>query len=495
MPPINVFKVEPLSFELSRPGRVGYSLPDDDVPAAPLPDNLLRAAPPEGMPEMSELEVVRHFTRLSDENYAIDHGFYPLGSCTMKYNPRVNEDAAALPGFAAIHPLQPQETVQGALEVMHGLQEALCAITGMDAVSLQPGAGAHGELTGILMIRAYHHSKGETDRNIILVPDSAHGTNPATATTSGYKIVSLKSNERGTVDLEQLSANLSDKVVGMMLTVPNTVGLFEPDILEISERVHRAGGQMYGDGANLNALVGHVRHGDLGFDVMHINLHKTFTTPHGGGGPGSGPVAVKAHLAPFRPGPVVERDGEGEGAVYRLVMPERSIGRVKAFYGNGGMFWRAYTYIRHLGLPGLKMVSENAVLNANYLRVMLEDTYWLPYHQHCMHEVVLSGRKLATETGVKTLDIAKRLMDYGFHAPTVYFPLIVPEALMIEPTETEGKETLDRFIAAMKAIAEEARTDPDLVHGAPHDTKYGRFDEVGAAREPNLRWRPPADEG
>jgi glycine dehydrogenase subunit 2 len=477
-------------FDLSYPGRVGFSLPADDVPATPLPESLLRDQAPQGLPEMSELEVVRHFTRLSNENYAIDHGFYPLGSCTMKYNPRVNEDVAIMPGFAAIHPLQPEETVQGALEVMYGLQEVLCQIAGMDAVSLQPGAGAHGELTGILMIRAYLQSQGDRDRDIVLVADSAHGTNPATATETGFKIVTIKSNERGTVDLEQLSANLSNKVAAMMLTVPNTVGLFEPDILEISERVHRAGGQMYGDGANLNALVGHARHGDFGFDVMHINLHKTFTTPHGGGGPGAGPVAVKAHLAPFRPGPVVVRDGAGENAVYRLMMPEKSIGRVKAFYGNGGMFWRAYTYIRHLGLAGLKEVSENAVLNANYLRAELKDTYWLPYDQFCMHEVVLSGRKLAHETGIKTLDIAKRLMDYGFHAPTVYFPLIVPEALMIEPTETEGKETLDRFIAALKSIAEEARTDPELVHGAPHSTKYGRFDEVGAAREPNLRWRP-----
>jgi glycine dehydrogenase subunit 2 len=490
MAPVNQFKVEPLMFEMSSPGRTGFSLPDDDVPATPLPAGLTREQAPEGMPELSELDVVRHFTRLSDENYSIDGGFYPLGSCTMKYNPRVHEDVAIMPGFAAIHPQQPPETVQGALEVMYGLQDALATITGMDAVALQPGAGAHGEFTGILLIRAYLLAQGERDRDTVLVPDSAHGTNPATATTAGFKIISLKSNERGVVDLEQLSANLSNKTVGMMLTVPNTVGLFEPDILEISERVHRAGGQMYGDGANLNALVGHIRPGDLGFDVMHINLHKTFTTPHGGGGPGSGPIAMKAHLAPFRPGPVIERVGEGDAAVYRPVMPEKSIGRVKAFYGNGGMFWRAYTYIRQLGLPGLRAVSENALLNANYVRVMLKDTYWLPHEQLCMHEVVLSARKLAQETGIKTLDIAKRLMDYGFHAPTVYFPLIVPEALMIEPTETESKETLDQFIAAMKAIAEEAHNDPELVHNAPHTTKYGRFDEVGAAREPNLRWRP-----
>ena len=488
MPPINVFPVEPLLFELSIPGRTGASLSNDDVPTAALPANLLRTAPPAGLPELAEVDVVRHFTRLSEENYGIDTGFYPLGSCTMKYNPRVHEDVAMLPGFAHIHPLQPIETVQGVLELMYNLQADLATISGMDAVSLQPGAGAHGEYTGILMIRAYLQSLGQGDRNVILIPDSAHGTNPATTIEAGFKMVPLKSNERGTVDLEQLSANLSNKVVAMMLTVPNTVGLFEPDILEISERMHRAGGQMYGDGANLNALVGHVRPGDLGFDVMHINLHKTFTTPHGGGGPGAGPVAVKAHLAPFRPGPVVVRQGDG----YGFAMPEKSIGRVKAFFGNAGMFYRAYTYIRSLGLEGLKHTSENAVLNANYVRAMLQDTYWLQYTQFCMHEVVLSSRKLATETGIKTLDVAKRLMDYGFHAPTVYFPLIIPEALMIEPTETEGKETLDRFIEVMKKIAEEAHTNPEIVHEAPHTTKYGRFDEVGAAREPNLRWRPAA---
>jgi glycine dehydrogenase subunit 2 len=482
-------QVEPLLFELSSTGRKGYSLPDDDVPAAPLPDaTLLREHL--DLPELSEIDVMRHFVRLSQLNYSIDSGFYPLGSCTMKYNPKVHEDVAALPGFANINPNQPAETVQGALEVMYGLQEALLAISGMDSITLQPAAGAHGEFTGILIIRAYQHSQGQEQRNIVLVPDSAHGTNPATTTSAGFKLVTLKSGADGNVDLEQLSANLNDKVVGMMLTVPSTLGLFEPNILEISERVHRAGGQMYGDGANLNALVGHIRPGDLGFDVMHINLHKTFTTPHGGGGPGAGPVAVKAHLAPFRPGPVVGRFEEAGGVVYRPVMPEQSIGRVKAFLGNFGMFNRAYTYIRHLGLPGLRRVSENAILNANYIRGRLAGTYWLPYERVNMHEVVLSSRNLKQQYGVKTMDVAKRLIDYGFHPPTVYFPLIVDEALMIEPTETESKETLDAFCDAMEAIAAEARTNADLLHHAPYTTRYGRLDEVAAAREPNLRWRP-----
>jgi glycine dehydrogenase subunit 2 len=481
--------VEPLLFELSSPGRLGVSLPEDDVPAAPLPDaGLLRERL--DLPELSEVDVMRHFVRLSQMNYSIDSGFYPLGSCTMKYNPKVHEDVAALPGFAAINPNQAPETVQGALEVMYGLQDYLMAITGMDSITLQPAAGAHGEFTGILIIRAYLQSIGQGARDTILVPDSAHGTNPATTTSAGFKMITLKSDAQGDVDLEALSANLSDKTVGMMLTVPNTLGLFEPNIREISERVHRAGGQMYGDGANLNALVGHIRPGDLGIDVMHINLHKTFTTPHGGGGPGAGPVAMKAHLAPFRPGPVVARYEEDGQVVYRPFMPEQSLGRVKAFMGNFGMFNRAYTYIRHLGLPGLKRVSENAILNANYIRGQLAGTYWLPYDRINMHEVILSSKNLKREHGIKTLDVAKRLIDYGFHPPTVYFPLIVEEALMIEPTETESKQTLDEFCAAMKAIAAEAATNPDLLNHAPHTSTFGRLDEVTAAREPNLRWRP-----
>jgi glycine dehydrogenase subunit 2 len=476
--------IEPLIFDLASPGRVGFSLPEVDMVEAPALDpNLTRQEL--DLPELSEIDVTRHFVRLSQKNYSIDTGFYPLGSCTMKYNPKVHEDVAIMPGWAQIHPYQPVESVQGALQVQYELQQMLAQISGMDAVTLQPAAGAHGEFTGILMIRAYHRSRGDMARDIILVPDSAHGTNPATAAAAGFQMVSLKSGPDGNVDLSTLEANLSDRVAGMMLTVPSTLGLFEPNILKISEMVHNAGGLMYGDGANLNALVGHIRSGDLGFDVMHINLHKTFTTPHGGGGPGSGPVACKANLAPFMPGPVVIKEGDD----YSFKMPEKSVGRVKNFWGNFGMHVRAYTYIRHLGLKGLQRVSEDAIINANYIRANLKDTYFLPYDRICMHEVVLSGKNIKQETGIKTMDIAKRLIDYGMHPPTVYFPLIVEEALMIEPTETESKETLDAFISAMKKIAEEARTDPDMVHTAPHTTELTRLDEVTAAREPNLRWR------
>ncbi|MDQ3704252.1 MAG: aminomethyl-transferring glycine dehydrogenase subunit GcvPB [Chloroflexota bacterium] len=478
--------VEPLIFELSSPGRIGFSLPPVDMDEAPEIDaSLLREEL--DMPEVSEVDVTRHFVRLSQKNYGIDIGFYPLGSCTMKYNPKVHEDVAILPGFAAIHPYQDPGCAQGALQVMYELQGMLGQIVGMDAVTLQPAAGAHGEFTGILMIRAYHRSRGESQRDTLLVPDSAHGTNPATAAAAGFKLISLKSGADGSVDLDALRGVLSDRIAGMMLTVPSTLGLFEPNILEISRLVHEAGGLMYGDGANLNALVGHIRPGDLGFDVMHINLHKTFTTPHGGGGPGSGPVACKSHLAQFLPGPLV---GKGEDG-YAFVEPDASVGRVKNFWGNFGMHVRAYTYIRHLGLPGLQRVSEDAILNANYIRANLTGTYHLPYNRICMHEVVLSGKNIKQETGCRTLDIAKRLIDHGMHPPTVYFPLIVEEALMIEPTETESKETLDQFIAAMKAVAAEARTNPDILHAAPVTTEYGRLDEVTAAREPNLRWRRP----
>lgn len=476
--------LEPLIFEMSSPGRKGFSLPEVDMDEAPpLDATLIRQEL--DMPEVSEIDVVRHFTRLSQKNHAIDTGFYPLGSCTMKYNPKVHEDVAIMPGFAHIHPYQQEECVQGALEVQWGLQEMLCQLVGMDAITLQPAAGAHGEFTGILMMRAYHRSRGDMDRDIILVPDSAHGTNPATAAAAGFKMISLKSGKDGSVDLDALEGALSERVAGMMLTVPSTLGLFERDILKISEMVHNAGGLMYGDGANLNALVGHIRPGDLGFDVMHINLHKTFTTPHGGGGPGSGPVACKEILAPFLPSPVVEKQGDK----YTFVYSDQSIGRVKNFWGNFGMHVRAYTYIRHLGLVGFQRVSEDAIINANYIRVNLQGTYHLPYDRICMHEVVLSGKNIKQATGIRTLDIAKRLIDYGMHPPTVYFPLIVEEALMIEPTETESKETLDAFISAMKEIAREAHDDPDMMHKAPHSTEVSRLDEVRAAREPNLRWR------
>jgi glycine cleavage system P protein (glycine dehydrogenase) subunit 2 len=478
---------EPLIFELSSPGRTGFSLPEVDMDEAPrLDPSLLREEL--DLPEVSEVDVVRHFTRLSQKNYSIDTGFYPLGSCTMKYNPKLHEDVSIMPGWAHLHPYTPVEGAQGALQLQYELQDILAELVGMDACTLQPAAGAHGEFTGVLMIRAYHRSRGDYERDIILVPDSAHGTNPATAAAVGMRMVSLKSGPDGSVDLATLEANLSDRVAGMMLTVPNTLGLFEPQILEICEMVHKAGGLMYGDGANLNALVGHIRPGDLGFDVMHLNLHKTFTTPHGGGGPGSGPVACKEFLAPFLPKPIVaEKDGK-----YAFVNPDKSIGRVKNFWGNFGMHVRAYTYIRHLGLPGLKRVSEDAILNANYVRVNLMDTYHLQYNRICMHECVLSSKNIKAETGISTKDVAKRLIDYGMHPPTVYFPLIVEEALMIEPTETESKETLDQFIAAMKAIAREAHENPDIVHSAPNTTELTRLDEVTAAREPNLRWKRPA---
>lgn len=476
--------LEPLIFEKGCPGRVGFSLPQVDMDEAPpLDPKYLREEL--DWPEVAENEVMRHFVRLSQKNYSIDTGFYPLGSCTMKYNPKVHEDVAIMPGWAHIHPYQPQESIQGALQVQYELQEMLAEISGMDAVTLQPAAGAQGEFTGILMIRAYHRSRGDSARDVILVPDSAHGTNPATTAEAGFKMISLKSGPDGSVDLDALASALSERVAGMMLTVPNTLGLFEPNILKISEMVHKAGGLMYGDGANLNALVGHIRPGDLGFDVMHINLHKTFTTPHGGGGPGSGPVACRELLAPFMPGPVVAQEGDK----YVLIEPAQTIGRVKNFWGNFGMHVRAYTYIRHLGLAGLQRVSEDAIINANYIRANLQDTYFLPYNRVCMHEVVLSARNIKQETGIRTLDVAKRLIDYGMHPPTVYFPLIVEEALMIEPTETESKETLDTFISAMKDIAREAHEDPDMVHSAPHTTELGRLDEVSAAREPNLRWR------
>src|SRR5687768_2362116 len=482
--------IEPLIHELSSPGRIGFSLPEVDMDEAPaLDEKYLREEL--DMPEVSEIDVMRHFVRLSQKNYSIDTGFYPLGSCTMKYNPKLHEDVAIMPGWAHIHPLQPEECVQGALAVQHGLGEMLRELTGMDAITLQPAAGAHGEFTGILMIRAYHESRGDMERDIILVPDSAHGTNPATAAAAGFKMISLKSSKEGSVELDALKGALSERVAGMMRTVPSTLDLFEPDILKISKMVHDAGGLMYGDGANLNALVGHIRPGDLGFDVMHINLHKTFTTPHGGGGPGSGPVACKALLAPFLPSPTVEMKNDK----YSFTYSDKSIGRVKNFWGNFGMHVRAYTYIRHLGLPGLQRVSEDAIINANYIRANLSGTYHLPYDRVCMHEVVLSGKNIKQETGVRTLDIAKRLIDYGMHPPTVYFPLIVEEALMIEPTETESKETLDAFIHAMKEIAREAREDPDMVRTAPHTTELTRLDEVTAAREPNLRWRRPSGEG
>lgn len=474
---------EPTIYELSSPRRVGVRYPQPDVPLAELPQELVREDL--SLPELSELNVIRHFMHLSHLNYSIDSGFYPLGSCTMKYNPKINEEMARLPGFAYTHPLQPIETVQGNLALMYELQEYLKEITGFDAVTLQPAAGAQGEFTGVMIIRAYHKSRGDTKRTKILVPDSAHGTNPATSAMSGYEVVHIPSDSRGNVDIEALRAACDETVAGLMLTNPNTLGLFEEQVVEVNRIVHQAGGLVYGDGANLNALLGIARPADLGFDILHINLHKTFSTPHGGGGPGSGPVAVKAAFKEFLPGPIVEVLEEGDDEVppmFRFYQPTQSIGRVKAFHGHFGMMVRAYTYISMHGAEGLRKVSEYAVLNANYLQARLRGTYKIPYDRICKHEFVVEG-VWDDAPGVHALDVAKRLMDYNFHPPTNYFPLIVREALMIEPTETETKQTLDRFADVMLKIAEEAHQQPDLLHEAPHSTPVGRLDEVKAAKE------------
>jgi glycine dehydrogenase subunit 2 len=469
----------PTVYELSVPGRHGTDLPAPDVPPAPLPTAELRADC--GLPELSQVDVVRHYLALSQRNFGVDSGFYPLGSCTMKFNPKENEEIARIAGFAEAHPLQEPETVQGNLAVMFDLQQWLAEIGGFAAVSLQPAAGAHGEFTGLLMMRAYHHERGDAKRSRILIPDSAHGTNPASTTMAGFTALEVPSDARGNLDLEAVRAVCDDTLAGIMMTNPNTLGLFEEHVEEVVRLVRGCGGLVYGDGANLNAIAGIVRPGDLGFDVMHYNLHKTFSTPHGGGGPGSGPVGVSARLADFLPGPLVTRAPVADTSRYVLAMPAKSIGRVSTFHGNFGMLVRAYAYIKRHGAAGLRANSEHAVLNANYLRVKLRDAYAVPFDRINMHEFVCRG---AIEgTGVRALDVAKRLLDYGFHPPTNYFPLIVPEALMIEPTETESKPTLDAFVAAMRAIAEEARTSPALVKGAPHETPVRRLDEVKAARE------------
>ena len=471
---------EPLSYELSAPGRCGAALPDLDVPGTALPAGLLRDDL--ALPEIDELTVVRHFTRLSQKNYSIDTEFYPLGSCTMKYNPKVNEAAAALPGWRTTHPLAGVEFSQGALELMYRLQGMLAEIGGFKAVSLQPAAGAQGELAGVLMIRKWHLDRGDRKRTKMLIPDSAHGTNPATCSMVGFETLTIPSDPEGGVDMAALKAALDDTVAGIMITNPNTLGLFERNIEMIAKLVHDSGGLVYGDGANLNAITGIFRPGDAGIDVMHFNLHKTFSTPHGGGGPGSGMVAAGERLADYLPGPVaVRKDGR-----FDMAMPKAGIGRLKAFHGNFGVLVRAYTYIRMLGAKGLRRLAETAVLNANYLKARLEKVYPLKYGRGCMHEFVAMGNFVE---GVHTLDIAKRLIDYGFHPPTIYFPLIVPEALMIEPTETESRQTLDAFADALLAIAQEARTDPELLHTAPHVTPVGRLDEVAAARCPVLCYR------
>ncbi|OWZ83026.1 aminomethyl-transferring glycine dehydrogenase subunit GcvPB [Natranaerobius trueperi] len=479
-----------LVFELGGSDRQGFSLPDCDVPEKDLeellPSEKIRTQLPK-LPEVTENEAIRHYIELSIKNHHVDRGFYPLGSCTMKYNPKVNEDIASLPGFTNVHPYQSEDQVQGTLELLYNAEKWINEITGMDRVTFQPAAGSHGELTGLLVMKAYLESKGET-RTKILCPDSAHGTNPASAAMAGFELVEIKSNDKGLVDVDDLKAHLNEDVAGIMLTNPNTLGLFEVEISEIARAVHEVGGLLYYDGANLNAIQGYARPGDMGFDVVHLNLHKTFSAPHGGGGPGSGPIAVKKDLEPFLPVPDIKKKDDKFVLDYDV---PNTIGKVHGYYGNINVIIKAYSYMRYMGGEGLKKVSENAVLNANYLRDNLKDTYQLDHDQQpCKHEFVLSGNKQKKRYGVTTMDISKRHLDYGIHPSMVYFPLIVEEAMMIEPTETESKESLDDYIEVMKTIAEELKTDPDIVKNAPHTAPIGRLDEASAARKPVVRWYP-----
>jgi glycine cleavage system P protein (glycine dehydrogenase) subunit 2 len=483
-------RLQPTIFELSHPGRGGGKVPAPPADALDrIPADQRRTVPP-ALPELNEPEVVRHYVNLSQLNHAVDTGFYPLGSCTMKYNPKVDEWAARVAGFAQLHPLAPDETAQGTLQLLWELEQALVEVSGMAAVSLHPAAGAQGELTGILMIRAYHRSRGDTARDEVLVPDSAHGTNPATATMAGLKTVAIPSAEDGGVDIEAFKAALGPRTAAVMITNPSTLGLFESRIAELLDAVHAAGALAYMDGANLNAILGRFKPGRAGFDVMHINTHKTFSTPHGGGGPGSGPVGVGEKLVPFLPSPVVIREADG---VFRLERPDErptSIGRLRSYAASTGVLVRAFAYIFHHGGSGLREVSDDAVLAANYLKARLATAYDIPYPRHCKHEFVASAATIKKETGVRTLDIAKRLMDFGFHPPTIYFPLITEEGMLIEPTETEPVETLDAFADALIAIAREAYETPDIVTSAPQTAPVRRLDEATAARQPNLRWRP-----
>jgi len=479
----NTNEIEYLIFKYSKRGRNGYTLPKSDFcyKDCDIPTNEIRSD--NKLPEVSEIDVIRHFINLSVLNHHVDKGFYPLGSCTMKYNPKINEDMCRLDGYAMIHPLQPEETIQGALQLMYDLERYLCAISGMDAVSLQPAAGAQGELTSIMIVRKYFQERGEA-RKKVLIPDSAHGTNPASVTLSGYTAVEIKSNEQGLVDLSSLEKALDNEVACIMLTIPNTLGLFEKEIEKIARMVHAKGALLYMDGANLNAYLGYHRPGDAGFDLVHFNLHKTFSTPHGGGGPGAGPIGVKKILSQYLPIPIIEK--ERDKYKFNIDRPH-TIGKVHSYYGNFGVLVRAYTYIRMLGAEGLKEVSECAVINANYIKKALENYYNLPYNNICMHECVFSGSNLK-QYGIRTLDIAKRLLDFGMHAPTVYFPLIVAEALMIEPTETESKESIDRFVNAMIQITNEAKTNPQILKNAPQKTPVRRLDEVRASRELNVKY-------
>jgi glycine dehydrogenase subunit 2 len=472
-----------LIYEKSQAGRRGIGVPDTALPVPEVPAELARKSPPR-LPELAEPEVLRHFTELSTRNFGIDTGFYPLGSCTMKYNPRINERVVALPGFANLHPLVVDDAAQGTLELEWELQEILREVTGLDAVSLQPAAGSQGELTGLMLFRAYFADRGESEqRRKIVIPDTAHGTNPASVTMAGYELTPVKTDARGNIDIEDLRGKVDEHTAGLMLTNPSTLGLFDENIEEIRDIFHGAGALMYYDGANLNAVCGISRPGDMGFDVVHINLHKTFSQPHGGGGPGGGPIAVRASLGPFLPMPVVVKDDSG----FRLEYDRpKSIGRVRAFTGPFGVFVRSYAFMRAYG-PGLREMSEVAVLNANYMLARLKEAYDLPFDRLCMHEFVLSARTLKREHGISALDVAKRLMDYGFHPPTVYFPLVVPEALMIEPTESEAKETLDAFCDAMLAIVREAAEEPETIRDAPHDRPVRRLDEVRAAKQPVVK--------
>jgi glycine dehydrogenase subunit 2 len=471
-----------LIFDLSQKNRIGYTVDKTNLPNVDIPSDLLRTNLA-NLPEVSELDVVRHYTNVSQKNFGIENGFYPLGSCTMKYNPKINDQLASLSGFANIHPLQPASTMQGLLKIYDHLQHMLSEVTGMDAYSLNPFAGAHGELAGLMIIKAYHQKRNDKKRHIIIVPDSAHGTNPASASVCGFDVLEIKSNNDGTINLAALKEVLSDEIAGLMLTNPNTAGVFEKDITEVSRLIHEAGGLVYYDGANLNALLGHAKPGNMGFDITHLNLHKTFSTPHGGGGPGSGPVGVKQFLIDFLPTPHVKNNLGS----FEFYTPKDTIGRLGAFYGNTSVYLRAYVYMLSLGSENLGDIGSLAVLNANYIQASLKDLFTLPIKQYAMHEFVFDGL-IDQSTGVKTLDIAKRLLDYDFHAPTIYFPLIFHQSMMIEPTEVESKETLDGFIKVMRKVAKESIEQPDLVKTAPHQTVVRRLDEVKAVRHPILKF-------